>query len=102
MYKRQVFDGPDRVLSVSRRREFTGALRRAIEVRDRECGHDLCDRPAGECEVDHIDPYALGGVTSLENGRLLCGFHNRLRNESIARQTGAVSRSSDEGPDGVR
>ena len=47
--ERIVFDGPDRVLSVSRRREFTGALRRAIEVRDRECGHDLCDRPASEC-----------------------------------------------------
>ena len=30
--ERIVFDGPDRVISVSRRRTFTGALRRAIEV----------------------------------------------------------------------
>ncbi len=82
--ERVVFDGPDRVISVSRRRTFTGALRRAIEVRDRHCQHPSgCDEPADRCDVDHIQPYTDGGPTSLDNGRLSCWPHNRhphLRN----------------------
>jgi hypothetical protein len=61
------------------RRLFTGATRRAIEIRDRECTHPLCDVRATSCQIDHIQPWALGGITTQENGRLLCGFHNRLR-----------------------
>jgi hypothetical protein len=60
-------------------RLFTGATRRAIELRDRRCTHPYCDEPISRCEVDHIVPYAEGGLTTQENGRLLCGFHNRLR-----------------------
>ncbi len=62
-------------------RLFTGATRRAIEVRDRQCTHPFCDRPARWAEIDHIQPWALGGLTTQENGRLLCRFHNRLRNQ---------------------
>ena len=61
-------------------RLFTGATRRAIELRDRECTHCYCDVPAAGCQADHIVPYAAGGPTVEENGRLLCGYHNRLRN----------------------
>jgi hypothetical protein len=79
--ERVVFDGPSRVIDVGvQRRLFTGATRRAVEVRDRECYHELCDEPAERCEVDHIDPHGLGGTTEQDNGRLACGFHNRLRN----------------------
>lgn len=78
--ERVVFDGPDRVIAVSHRRTFDGALRRAIQVRDRRCAHRYCDKPAVECEVDHIEPWALGGATSLGNGRPYCEFHNLLRN----------------------
>ncbi len=57
--ERVVFDGPDRVIGVSRKRRFTGALRRAIEVRDRHCRHPSgCDEPADTCDVDHITPTA--------------------------------------------
>jgi Domain of unknown function (DUF222) len=78
--ERVVFDGPDRVLAVgAARRFFAGADRRAIEVRDRECVHPLCDVPAEDCEVDHVVPFAEGGPTTAENGRLACGFHNRSR-----------------------
>jgi len=59
---------------------FSGATRRAIELRDRECTHRYCDTPAASCQVDHIVPFRAGGPTIEENGRLLCGFHNRLRN----------------------
>jgi len=75
-----MFDGPERVISVSRRRRFTGALRRAIEVRDRHCQHPSgCDEPADGCDVDHIVPYTDGGPTSQDNGRLECRPHNRDR-----------------------
>lgn len=75
-----VFDAPDRPISVSRQRSFRGAVRRAIQVRDGHCQGNACHEPAERCEIDHIDPYANGGLTSLDNGRLLCAFHNRARN----------------------
>jgi hypothetical protein len=79
--ERVVFDGPSRVLDIGvRQRFFTGALRRALEVRDRHCQHDSgCKTPAAWCQADHIIPYADGGITTQANGRLLCGVHNRAR-----------------------
>ncbi len=78
--ERIVFDGPDRVVNVGvRRRLFTGATRRAVEVIGRTCFHEFCDVPAGETQIDHIQPYAAGGATSIENGRPACGHHNRAR-----------------------
>jgi hypothetical protein len=79
--ERVVFDGKGRLLDVGvRRRLFRGALRRGIQVRDRECGHPLCDQPVEHCEVDHIERYADGGDTTDANARLACGYHNRLGN----------------------
>jgi hypothetical protein len=73
-----LFDGRSTVLSVSRRRSFTGAVRRAIEVRDRQCQHPAgCDVPVDRCDVDHIVPHSKGGETSQFNGRLECTAHNR-------------------------
>ncbi len=78
--ERVVFDGPSRVIDVGvRQRLFSGATRRAVQVRDRECFHDLCDTPAADCDVDHIQPWAAGGPTIQANGRPACGFHNRAR-----------------------
>ncbi|HUZ10815.1 MAG TPA: HNH endonuclease signature motif containing protein, partial [Acidimicrobiales bacterium] len=45
-------------------RLFAGATRRAVELRDRECTHPYCDRPAPGCEVDHIVPFGAGGPTT--------------------------------------
>ena len=78
--ERIVFDGPSRVIDVGAKRFFSGALRRAVEVRDRHCQHPSgCDVPANRCDVDHILPTSEGGLTCQENGRCLCGFHNRQR-----------------------
>jgi len=45
--ERVVFDSPDRIKNVGvRRRIFTGATRRAIELRDGECFHPTCEVPA--------------------------------------------------------
>jgi hypothetical protein len=73
-----LFDGPTTIISVSKRRRFTGALRRAIQVRDRHCQHPSgCDEPADRCDVDHTVPVARNGPTSQFSGRLECWPHNR-------------------------
>ncbi|MGD0312231.1 MAG: DUF222 domain-containing protein [Acidimicrobiales bacterium] len=79
--ERAVFTPRGRVEISHSSRLFGGATRRAIEVRDQECTHPYCDVPAPSCEVDHIQPWAAGGPTTQENGRLLCGRHNRMRHQ---------------------
>ena len=72
-----LFDGPSTVISVSSQRTFRGALRRAIQVRDRRCRHpSQCDVPADRCQIDHIVPASRGGPTSQFNGRAECDPHN--------------------------
>ena len=74
-----LFDGPSTIVAVSSRRTFTGAVRRAVQVRDRRCRHRSdCDVPADDCDVDHIVPASKGGPTSQFNGRLGCKVHNRI------------------------
>ena len=79
-FERIVFAPGKRIECSVTSRFFTGATRRAIEVRDRTCSHPYCERQAQDCQIDHIIPYAQGGLTTQENGQVLCGFHNRLRN----------------------
>jgi hypothetical protein len=76
-----IFELGRRVEVSERARFFTGATRRGLEVRDQECTHPLCDEQAERCEADHIQPFSEGGLTVQENGRILCGFHNRQRNQ---------------------
>lgn len=60
-------------------RFFTGALRTAIQLRDRHCQHPSgCDEPISRCDIDHTTPYSEGGITNLTSGRLLCTAHNRI------------------------
>jgi hypothetical protein len=80
-FERAIFTLGSRVDVSVRSRLFTGGTRRAIELRDRICTHPYCGEPAESCQVDHIETWASGGETTQENGRLLCGFHNRLRNK---------------------
>src|SRR3954447_21639494 len=78
--ERVVFGSPSRVIDVSQRRRLVaGAPRRAVQVRDRECFHPFCDIAATDCQIDHIEPYSAGGLTTQDNGRAACGFHNRDR-----------------------
>jgi hypothetical protein len=73
-----LFDGPTTVIAKTRQRTFTGALRRAVQVRDRRCQHQsVCPTPAVDGDVDHRTPAARGGPTSQFNGRSLCTPHNR-------------------------
>jgi Domain of unknown function (DUF222) len=83
-FERVVFAPGKRVEVSVTSRFFTGATRRAIELRDRHCAHPFCDLPYEQCQIDHIVPYGEGGLTTQDNGRVLCGFHNRLRNQGPA------------------
>lgn len=79
MLETMLFSGPRTVLTVSSRRTFIGALRRAIQVRDLHCQHPAgCDTPAEDCHIDHIVPWAHGGPTSQFNARALCEPQNVL------------------------
>ncbi len=74
-----LYDAANRAIAVSSRRTFVGSLRGAIEVRDLHCQHHSgCDEPIDACDVDHIVPVHQGGVTSQDNGRLMCKYHNRI------------------------
>jgi len=79
-FERIIFGPGARIECSKTARFFTGATRRAIEVRDQYCTHPFCDVPAAQCQIDHIIPWAHGGPTTLLNARVHCGFHNRLRN----------------------
>jgi Domain of unknown function (DUF222)/HNH endonuclease len=84
-FERAIFV-PGRRIEVSiRARLFTGATRRAIELRDQQCTHKYCGEPAEHSQIDHIQPYSTGGETTQENGRVLCKFHNLLRNQELGR-----------------
>ena len=80
-FERIVFSPRKRVECSITSRFFTGATRRAIEVRDLECRHEFCDTTADKCQIDHIVPFSEGGLTTQGNAQVLCGFHNRLRYE---------------------
>jgi hypothetical protein len=78
--ERVVFESRSRVTDVGvTQRLFGGGTRRAVEVRDQQCFHDTCEEPAESCQIDHIDPYGAGGPTTVANGQVACGFHNRDR-----------------------
>jgi hypothetical protein len=80
-FERIIFEPKGRVDVSETARFFTGATRRALEVRDRRCTHPFCSEPIERCQGDHIKMASEGGPTTQENGRLLCAFHNRLRNQ---------------------
>jgi hypothetical protein len=70
-----------RPLSVGRKtRTVPPALRRALASRDRGCRFPGC---TSRCSVDahHIEHWARGGLTSLDNLVQLCRFHHRLLHE---------------------
>jgi hypothetical protein len=78
-----VLGGDGQVLDLGMsRRLFTGAVRRALVLRDGGCAFPGCDRPASWCEAHHLKGFADGGPTSVDNGVLLCGFHHRLIHHS--------------------
>jgi hypothetical protein len=74
-----ILGGQSQVLDLGRqRRLFTGAVRRALNLRDQGCAFPGCDRPPSWCQGHHIVSWLDKGNTDLDNGVLLCGHHHRL------------------------
>ena len=57
-------------------RLFNPAQRRALAVRDGGCAWPGCDTPAAWTDAHHIQHWAHGGKTELDNAVLLCGYHH--------------------------
>jgi Domain of unknown function (DUF222)/HNH endonuclease len=57
------------------------SLRRAAILRDRGCRFPSCDRPPEWTDAHHLQHWARGGKTSLDNVVLLCRRHHRLVHE---------------------
>jgi hypothetical protein len=73
-------DGTGRVLDVGRRtRTIPPALRLALRHRDRGCRFPGCGLRF--CQGHHIQHWANGGATRLDNLTLLCRFHHRAVHE---------------------
>ena len=74
-----VMNGDSVALDAGReQRLFTSTLRQLVIRRDQGCAFPGCDRGPADCEVHHIVSWFLGGVTSLENGVMLCTFHHHV------------------------
>lgn len=60
-------------------RLFSVAQRRALALRDGGCVAPGCARPPGWCDAHHVEHWAEGGATDLDNAVLLCGWdHQRV------------------------
>ena len=74
--------GDSQPLDVGRAtRTVPASLRRALDTRDGGCTHTGCDIPAKWCDAHHIQHWADGGPTSLDNLRLLCRRHHRAAHD---------------------
>ena len=74
-----VLGGRSEVLDVGRlRRLTTAAIWKALVARDQHCRFPNCSRPPLMCHAHHLQHWANGGPTSLQNMILLCGHHHRL------------------------
>ena len=73
--------GPDgEILDVGRRtRTISPALRRALAARDGRCRFPGCQNR--RCDAHHIEHWADGGETALDNLVLLCRRHHRAVHE---------------------
>lgn len=58
------------------KRTFKSHQRHALQLRDGHCTWPGCRMPGEYTEGHHIDQWADGGSTSIENGLLLCSFHH--------------------------
>lgn len=74
-----VLGAASEILDLGRaRRLFTSAQRKAMAARDRTCRAEGCTMPAAWCEAHHFkNPWARGGLTNLNHGKLLCPWHHQ-------------------------
>ncbi len=72
-----VLGSTSEVLDVGRaNRLFTPAIRKAITQRDKGCTFPGCDRPPAWTDAHHVQHWLNGGISSYNNGCLLCRHHH--------------------------
>jgi hypothetical protein len=59
-------------------RTWSTAQRRAARLRDGGCVFPKCRASLNQCDLHHLDFYALGGRTDHDNSAHLCQFHHWL------------------------
>lgn len=75
-----VFNADGNVVDYGRRKRlFDGVIAELLKLIAPRCVWPGCHRPAGTCEIDHVDEWHHGGRTDPANASLLCGYHNRLK-----------------------
>lgn len=67
------------------RRRPTATQKRHVEARQPECSHPRCRMPAHRCDIDHIEPYAQGGPSAVDNYQPLCRHDHTLKTLGIWR-----------------
>jgi hypothetical protein len=83
----QLLEREGQPLRIGRKtRTIPPALRRALNARDRGCRFPGCGSRRF-LDAHHIEHWANGGVTDLENLLSLCGHHHRLLHEGGYRIT---------------
>ena len=73
-----VTNGTDVTTVAHAGRTIPASLRRALTERDPTCVVPGCDVRDG-LEIDHVEPFALGGATTLANLVRLCRWHHYLK-----------------------
>lgn len=75
-----VFDEhSSRPLYLGRSRRVASPDQRVVlYAKDRGCTHPGCDAPGYWCEVHHLDEWATGGLTDVDNLTFACGPHHKL------------------------
>ncbi|MDA2804307.1 HNH endonuclease signature motif containing protein [Nocardiopsis suaedae] len=67
------------------RRLFPDKVRHALAARTTVCQwEEGCTTPVRWCEADHRTEWWEGGATTVENGQMLCGRHNREKHRRRA------------------
>lgn len=88
---RVLLDGESKVIDAGRaRRTVAGPQRRALAQRDRGCRWPGCSRPAARCAAHHMEHWARGGETNLDNLILLCPRHHWLVHEGGWQLQGSI------------
>ncbi|WP_192796025.1 HNH endonuclease signature motif containing protein [Corynebacterium sp. 11A] len=56
----------------------------ALAAAQNVCSHPGCSTPISKCEIHHIEPYAQGGATDIDNLTCLCRIHHSDNDDTRA------------------
>jgi hypothetical protein len=74
-----VLDGEGQPLDLGReQRLFSRSQRVAMNLRDRGCRAEGCDRPTAWTVAHHLTEWCKGGRTDIADGAMVCEYHHHL------------------------